>query len=168
MGKNGKALREAKAQRVTYTFTREQLEEHDRQVKEAYKKQADRRMQQIWHDYDVKQRKDFDEHVNTLWEQRRKEFNSGVKDDDMHTLLSYLLAISARVLIERFGWTPIEGHRYTRRNRIVRFCEGVIEELDMIRSDEKMDAIQYSNETYRKYGVKFAMQEDNDDEAGNS
>lgn len=160
MGKNGKLLREAKARRVTYTFTQEQLLDHDRQVIDAYKEQADQRMRQIWRDYDEKQRKDFDAHANKLWEERRKEFNTGIKDDDMASLLSYMLAITARVLIERFGWTPIEGHRYTRRNKIVRFCNAVIEEIDDLRQDDKKDIIWYTTETYKKYGVKFVAEEE--------
>lgn len=37
MGKKGDALRAAKMRNTVYTFTREQLEAHDKAVKEAYK-----------------------------------------------------------------------------------------------------------------------------------
>ena len=160
MGKKGDLLRAQKAQRVTYTFTAEQLQEHDRQVRDAYKKQADQHMRKLWDEYDRKQREEFDAHIHELWNERMKEFNEGMPEDKITVMLSYLLSISARVLIEQFGWTPVEGHRYTRRNRIVRFSNAVVDEIMKITANKMIGIQEYTAETYRLYGVRFLAEDD--------
>lgn len=160
MGKNGDRLRAAKAARVTRTFTEEQLREHDRQVVEAYKESADRHMRKVWDDFDHRQREEFDAHVNKIWRERAEEFQSGTPAEQMETMLSYLLSVSARVLIEQFGWTPIEGHRFTKHNRLVRFCDAVIKEIDSVASNKDIGIQEYAAETYKKYGVCFQMEQE--------
>lgn len=160
MGWKGDLLRAEKAKRVTRTFTEEQLREHDRQVIDAYKKQADRRMQKVWSDFDKRQREQMDEHINELWKKRAAEFNSGLPEENMITMLSYLLSVSARVLIERFGWAPIEGHAWNERYKIVRFCNAVVEEIEKITTDERMGIDIYAQQTYEKYGVRFRMEDE--------
>lgn len=148
---------------ITRVFTEAQLAEHDRQVVAAYKKNADRHMRKVWDEYDHRQRDEFDKHINELWHQRWEELNTGTPEEQIDTMLSYLLAISARVLIERFGWLPLNGHRFTRRNKIVRFCNAVIDELDRIAHDKTIGAHEYAAETYRLYGVRFMMEETDDE-----
>lgn len=140
MGRSGAALRAAKQENTRYTFTRVQLREHDdvvrRQYAERFKTEADR-------------------YIDTEWEKRRKEFTSGVSDDDFQTLLSYMLAIPAKVLVERFNWTPCPKGREPGNNRLARFGEAIIDEIDSICSDDKKDIMDYCQAVYDKYGIKF-------------
>ena len=160
MGKKGDALPAAKAARVTRTFTEEQLREHDRQVIAAYKQNADQHMRKVWSEYDHRQREQFDEHIHKIWRERAAEFQAGTPAEQMETMLSYLLSVSARVLIEQFGWIPIEGHRYTKRNKIVRFCEAVVAEVESIASNKDIGVQEYAVDTYKRYGVRFLMMEE--------
>lgn len=50
MGKSGALLRQQKAQRTVYTFTREQLEEHDRMVKEAYRESCKMKLEKMFNE----------------------------------------------------------------------------------------------------------------------
>lgn len=160
MGKKGDLLRAAKAARVTRTFTEEQLREHDHQVREEFKKSFEKHLKKTWNEYDQRQRKEFDEHINKVWRERAAEFNAGTPAENMDVMLSYLLSVSARVLIEQFGWTPVEGRRFSRRNKIVRFCDAVINEIEGITKDTTKGIQEYAAETYKKYGVRFQMQEE--------
>ena len=147
MGKKGAALRAAKKQSASYTFTGEQLKAHDKAVIDAYKIDLEARM-----------RETADQYVREYYTKIGAEFNSGDDDTDTQTVVSYLLAISVRVLVERFGWKPV---RYNcRPTKTQRFAEYVIEEIDAIRHDENKDIHDYAKETEELYGVSFKMKEE--------
>lgn len=112
MGKKGDLLRAQKAQRATYTFTAEQLKEHDRQIRMA----AIERKKEDLKNYarDVLD-KDFAE---------RQRLLEGSAEDVTLTVFSMLISISCRVLVEKFGWKPIWKHT-TGRNRLARFVTAV-------------------------------------------
>lgn len=44
MGKNGALLRATKANKIVYTFTKEQLAEHDHNVRLTYKKRCEQEL----------------------------------------------------------------------------------------------------------------------------
>ena len=129
-------------------------------MREEFKKSFSKHLKKTWDEYAQRQRKEFDEHINKVWRERAAEFQAGTPAENMDVMLSYLLSVSARVLIEQFGWTPIEGRRFTKRNKIVRFCEGVISEIDGITKDTTIGIQEYAAETYRKYGVRFQMEQE--------
>lgn len=150
MGKKGELLRAQKAQRATYTFTREQLEEHDRQVQKA----AIQRKREDLKDYarDILDR-DFAE--------RQKLLDGSVEDVTL-TVFSMLISISCRVLVEKFKWKPIWKHS-TRRNRLARFVTAVQEEAERLVNDELLDIRKYAAEAWDITGVRL---EATDDEEG--
>jgi vacuolar-type H+-ATPase subunit H len=169
MGRKGDLLRQLKAERVTYSFTAEQLREHDRQVIDAYKKQADQHMRKVWKEYDDRQRemekkrdKEFSDRVNALWSEREKRFKTGYQQTDTMAMASALLTITVKVLVEDFGWVPIRnGHR----TRLRRFAERVCEEITRIGTDENLDIMRYADEIDQKYGVSFMMEDDEEGES---
>lgn len=150
MGKKGDALRAAKLKNVTRTFTEEQLRAHDKLVIETFRERIVKEA--------VAEANERVEELNALdWERRERAFMENHPIDNVLSCMSLLLATTARVLIERFGWKPIpsEGH-FDRRNRTMRYCEEVEREIGRITADpEKADLIAYCNETYDLYGVKF-------------
>ncbi len=160
MGKNGERLRAAKAERVTYTFTKKQLEDHDRQVVRAWREQAFQRMKKEADSLAKAREQELMKRVNEEWDNRAAEFNTDDAAENFQALLQYMLSIPARVLIEQFGWQPVTGHRFSKNNKIVRFCTGVAEEMAKIRSDDLMDIRKYSDETFKLYGVKFTREEE--------
>lgn len=155
-------LRAMKAQKSTYTFTRQQLEEHDRAVKIEYGKQLKEKVKKEAAEIDKKREADLMAKVKEVWDQRAAEFASGKAQDDVMAMLSYMMAVTAKVLIEEFGWTPVEGHRFTKRNRIVRYASAVEREFEKIATDDDLGIVEYSQEVYELYGIKFHYGEEED------
>ena len=152
MGKKGDALRAAKAQRVTYTFTAAQLEEHDRQVRMAA---IDRKKEDL---------KAYARQVISEDFAEREKILSGDAADVTLNVFSMLISISYRVLVERFGWKPApmrkdEDQGGDRRYKLTQFAYYVMGEVDRLTADELLDIRKYSEETYQITGVKFETEE---------
>lgn len=150
MGKKGDLLRQQKAQRATYTFTAEQLQEHDRQVVSMALE---------------RKKTDLQAHVNDVLEkefEKRQQLLTGTAEDVTVELFSLLISVPCRVLVERFGWPPIWKHS-TSRNRLTRFATAVQEEVESILNDECKDIRKYAEEAYEITGVKFEADEELDE-----
>lgn len=142
MGKNGQLLRMQKAQRVTYTFTREQLEEHDRQVRmEAINRKKD-------------ELKNYARGVLDADFAERQKLLEGSATDVTVNVFSMLISISCVVLVQQFGWKPIWKHS-TRRNRLARFVTAVQEETERLVNDELLDIRKYAQQAWDITGVRF-------------
>lgn len=157
MGWKGDLLRKQKKDNTVYRFTRAELEAHDNQVKAEYRKFLDARLEEKYkleHDKLVNQ-------INEEWEIRKKEFGSPDTTENFFNMMTYLLSVSCRVLVEQFKWTPLPKSCYfgVKRYRLARFADAVIDEIDRIATDDLQDIRSYAADTYDKYGVKF-MRED--------
>lgn len=150
MGRKGDALRAAKKQKTVYRLTGEQLEQRDKAVIEAYKRDLDGRMKDA-----------ADRYVREYFDRIGAEFTTGNERDDADLMLTYLLSVSVRVLIERFGWKPIKYN--CRPTRTERFINYVVDEITTIRTDDTKDIRDYAEEVERLYGVRVRMEEETDD-----
>lgn len=149
MGKNGQLLRMQKAQRVTYTFTREQLEAHDRQVAmEAINRKKD-------------ELKNYARGVLDADFAERQKLLEGSATDVTVNVFSMLISISCVVLVQQFGWKPIWKHS-TRRNRLARFVTAVQEETERLVNDELLDIRKYAAQAWDITGVRFEPGEEED------
>lgn len=161
MGKNGDALRKRKMQTSTYTFTRAQLEEHDQLVIKA-------RIESIRADLYAQMEKDFAERteeanraIEEEWKKREEMFKSDDSSYGFFQMISLLLAVSSKVLVEKFGWAPLpKDHYYNCRYRLIRFCGAIAEEINGICNDEIKDILRYCDEVYDLYGVRFKLSEE--------
>lgn len=159
MGKKGAALRAAKAQSTTYTFTKEQLEEHDRHVLDTYRERVIGKVVKRAEEYDEVRKKELNEYIEEEWKKREELFRNN--HDGLMNTLSLLACCSSRVLIEKFHWKPIpKDGNYDRRNQTVRFADCLVQEINKICEDENADIRRYCEETYELYGVKFTAEED--------
>ena len=147
MGKKGDLLRAQKAQRVTYTFTAAQLEEHDRQIRQAV---LDRKKEEL---------RTYARNVLDADFAERQKLLEGSATDVTATVFSMLISISCRVLVEHFGWKPIWKHT-NGRSRLVRFVNAVQEETNRLVSDELLDIRKYAAEAWEITGVKFEATDD--------
>lgn len=161
MGRKGDLLRAAKAQASTYTFTRAQLEAHDEAVKAEYRKTIMQRVKAEAEEIDRQRNERFREKAEAMWAERRAEFQTGSELGDMQTAVAWMLSVSVRVLVERFGWVPV---RNERKVRLRRFADAVLEELEKVQ-DEMQDIVWYARETERLYGVRF-LTKDAEEEQG--
>ena len=148
--------KEEKKQAVVYHFTAEQLEERDRAIIDEYLERVKARAM-----IDLEQRhreweKKIDAQIQDEWDERARQFDTPDHAENFMNLLQYLLCVSSRVLIEKFGWAPIpkEGERY-RKTKTERFAMELIEEIDRITGDDMLDVRKYAEETYSLYGVKY-------------
>lgn len=156
MGKKGRALREAKAANVTYTFTQAQLLEHDIAVRMAYKKDIMNRVKADADEMDRKRTDEFNAKIHELWDERERKFKTGYLQGDALAMACAMLNITVAVLVEDFRWVPVRnGHR----TRLQRFCEGVTERMNKIASDEREDIIRYAESVEKRYGVTFMMED---------
>lgn len=142
MGKKGDLLRQQKAQRVTYTFTREQLEEHDRQIRMAA---ISRKKDEL---------KDYARGVLDADFAERQKLLEGSAEDVTMNVFSMLISISCVVLVRDFGWRPIWKHS-TRRNRLARFVMAVQQETERLVNDELLDIRKYAAKAWDITGVRF-------------
>lgn len=156
MGKKGAAMRAAKMQNTTYSFTAAQLEEHDKMILREFR-------QRVVDDVSKQADEIFEEREKAAmqaaveeWEKREKAFSENHPNDNAVSCVSLLMATTARVLVERFGWKPIpKDGNYDRRNRLVQFCEAVTDEVYKITDPDNADILKYCDETYDLYGVRF-------------
>lgn len=157
MGKSGERLRAEKARSASYVFTAEQLREHDRQVLLHEEERLKKRLEEEL----AKRQTAISQQIQDEWDAREKIFKGGDFADHFFLVLSMLLAVSSRVLIERFGWKPIpKDEYYDRRNRTARFADYLIEEVNGITGNEEADIRNYCDEVYNLYGVRFLMEDD--------
>ena len=154
MGKKGDLLRAAKNQNTTYTFTKAQLEDHDRQVRDEYIKKIDALVKKRAREADQAREAELREHVNALWKFNGKE------------LLAYHMAISCRVLIEQFGWTPPRARG--RNTKIMKYAAALAEETDKIMYTDSTTLREYVDETDRLYGINFRSHEVEDEHDGDN
>lgn len=160
MGKKGELLRLQKKQAAVYTFTGEQLEEHDRKVIDAAREKMKQRLVEELEQEFAAREQHVKEVIEQEWKFREELFSREGGMDNFFTILSLLLAISCRVLVERFHWKPIPPGGYCdRRNRLMRFGDYVVGEIEAIQSDEMKDIRKYCEEVRDKYGVEFRYEE---------
>lgn len=161
MGKKGALLRAQKQKNVVYTFTAEQLKEHDKLILQAHKERLrDSIKDKVKEEVDAYSAKANAE-IQQEWDKRAAEFASPDTAGNFMNMLQYLLAVSSRVLIEKFGWKPIpKDGGYDRRNRTARFADLVVDEIDKVSNDPLQDIRKYSDETYKLYGVKYTVEEE--------
>lgn len=159
MGKNGRALREAKLDKVTYTFTSRQLQDHDETVLRAYRDRVAKECTaKLEAEYEERQKRAH-EIIQQEWDEREAAFKTGDAADEMALLMQYVLSVPVRVLVERFGWTAASKDRYDRRLKITQFAEAIVDEVTKICDDDEQDIRSYCAETFDKYGIKFFTEE---------
>ena len=141
MGKKGDQLRLMKKQNTVYTFTREQLEEHDKQV---IRENADNLKAKINIEMTEKLEKEMAKRdAQIFW-----------------NILPFCLSLACRVLVEKFKWTPIPKNRYiNRKRRLAKFSDYLVDEVNVLFGEGMQDVRKYCDETYDLYGVKFKMGE---------
>lgn len=158
MGKSGDALRRAKQEKV-YTFTKAQLEARDQVLIQNRKDLILEAAKKDLEEERIKKQREFDSYIEAEWRQREELFG-GSHRENMFLILSLLLAMPARVLIEHFDFKPVPTGRRSRQTKIERFAEILAEEINRIMDDETKDIRRYCDETYELYGVRFNMQEE--------
>ena len=158
MGKKGDLLRALKAAQKTYTFTHEQLKEHDRVVAiDALKRAEVELKKKVDAEYEAKNA-EIQQFITDEWKSREEIFMESHPNDNVISIMGLLMATSSRVLIEKFGWKPIpKDGKYDRRNRTMRYADFLVDELQRIMNDENADIRRYCEETYDLYGVKFEV-----------
>jgi len=158
MGKKGDLLRALKAAQKTYTFTHEQLKEHDRVVAiDALKRAEVELKKKVDAEYAAKNA-EIQQFITDEWKSREEIFMESHPNDNVISIMGLLMATSSRVLIEKFGWKPIpKDGKYDRRNRTMRYADCLVDELQRIMNDENADIRRYCEETYNLYGVKFEV-----------
>lgn len=149
MSKRAEMRRQARTSTAVYTFTAEQLQQHDMQVRRAFMERADAEFKRFDRERDAHAR----QVVQEEWDRRKAFFESHDEEERMQLILSLLLACSCRVLIEKFKWKPVRSDR--RKTRTEMFAEYLADEIGAITSDEYKDIRVYCDETERKYGVGF-------------
>ena len=152
MGRSGDRIRMAKDQKTTYTFTKAQLEEHDRQVFREKWKQYENLTKKEAAEIDLKREEELRNHVNKTW------------DDNAINLLQYTMAISCRVLIEQFGWKPIPKTLRGPEMRIQKFANALAAEIDQIYRVDRINMQQYSEETKKLYNLSFNVNAEGEDD----
>ena len=156
MGKKGAAMRAAKMQNTTYSFTAAQLEEHDKMILREFRQRVVDDVSKQADEIFAEREKAAMQAAVEEWEKREKAFSENHPNDNAVSCVSLLMATTARVLVERFGWKPIpKDGNYDRRSRLVQFCEAVTDEVYKITDPDNADILKYCDETYDLYGVRF-------------
>lgn len=163
MGKNGKALREAKRLSTTYTFTREQLEERDarllREHQEKINAKATAAVKEEWNTREERML----EVITEEWEERAKKFNSDDFNDNMIEFTRLAMLIPLRMLVEHFGWKPAKPTKtggIDGRYAIIRLHDLCAIAINDIGADELKDIRKYAEECEQITGTDFRLKEE--------
>lgn len=136
-------------------FTEEMLAAHDREL-------ILRKTEEIRDRAAARAMKELDAYIDKEWKAREEIFKpDGDTAEGFFNIMQLLLAIPARVLIEKFHWKPIpKDGVYDKRNKLMMFSDYMVDELNSILDDEMQDIRRYCDETYEKYGVRFERMAD--------
>ena len=135
-----RAARQAAGPEI-YHFTASGMREHDEIVSRAALEQRKKELQ-----------KEADEQVKKALEC----YLDNVGEADIANILCYGLAVSIRVLVEKFGWNPARGS--DRRYNLARFAVYAVDEIERIKATTNLR--DYSAETEKLYGVSFEAEEE--------
>ena len=169
MGKKGKALREAKLRNTAYTFTREQLEAHDRQIrlecvemcKLAAEEKANKAIALAAEELEERNQQ-FMKNLEAEWDERSERFCSADTGANLVEFTRLAVMIPARVLVERFGWKPVPPGKEQgdMRYKMARLHDYIAAELNDIVSDELKDIRKYAEEAEAITGITFKIVEE--------
>ena len=159
MGKKGAELRAAKAQKLI-TMTRAELEAHDHLLLESRRKEIMKDCTARLDEEMKKRKEEIDREIEKEWAARTELLNSG-EQGAFENMVGYLIALPARVLIEKFGWKPLrKDGKYKQNMKIDKFCKYILDDLNDIMADEMKDIRKYADEVYQKYGIKIEAVEE--------
>ena len=164
MGKSGEMLRWMKEQKKTYTFTRAQLEEHDRVVrmnaiqakKDDLKKYAIGEAEKAYLEKQEDLIRDFKE---------RQALLTGDTEQVTLNIFSLLVSVPCRVLVKDFGWKPAlmrkdEDQGGDRRYKLTQFAYCIQREIEDLLNEEKKDIRRYAEKVFEETGIMFNPEED--------
>ena len=167
MGKKGDLLRAQKKQTKTYVFTAEQLEEHDRQVKAAYKEYALERLADDIEKVRKEAEKVETENILKVWHRREREFKEGAPVEILANCLKYAFAISCNVMIRDFGW-KVRKSSAGRKANIERFAEALAREFNAVTDSDVDGVAEYADRVRKEFGIYFLREGDRDPYEGDS
>lgn len=150
MGKNGQLMREKKKQ-TARLYTDEQIEEIRVEARRSQSELLKADLNKMLDEHE----KNLREQIDKEWEQKYREFQSGVSEDDRLSYLRCTLAIPLKVLIERFGWKPMYGDRWDKLSKTYKFMFAMMDEINEIGKDKTKDITTVADEVLNKYGVGY-------------
>ena len=140
---------------VYYQYTASQIEMMKRQ---AVKAEEDRIRERI--------KADVDRHIVEEGEHREELLSGDGEHERILKVLSLLMSVPARILVDKFHWLPVRDEN-DRRSKLLQFSEAVVAEVNRICGDEKADIERYAAETYEICGVKYTVEDDGKDGENN-
>lgn len=151
-----RAARQQEKDKVRYQLTAEEIRQIEKKAVESKKEQIRDKIMQEVKDSIMKG-------VREEWE-RREEMLSGKDDGEIvQNVLCLLLAVPVKVLCEKFKWKPYPLNQEENKNsRILKFSEAVIWETNEVFADKNIDIRAYGEEVYRKYGIRYRIEEEDD------
>lgn len=151
-----RAARQQEKDKVRYQLTAEEIRQIEKKAVESKKEQIRDKIMQEVKDSIMKG-------VREEWE-RREEMLSGKDDGEIvQNVLCLLLAVPVKVLCEKFKWKPYPLNQEENKNsRILKFSEAVIRETNEVFADKNIDIRAYGEEVYRKYGIRYRIEEEDD------
>lgn len=96
--------------------------------------------------------------VEAEWKRREELLSGDNEEERLLKILSLLMSVPARILVEKFHWLPVRDEN-DHRSKLLQFSEAVVNEINRICGDENADIGQYADETYEKYGVKYTVED---------
>lgn len=163
MGKKGKLLRESKKKETSYVFSREQLEERDKQLLLEHEKSLKIKCAKaVEHEWKVREAK-MKEVIEAEWKEREEKFNSTDPDNNLIEFTRLAFMIPLRLLVEWFGWQPARNTKKgvpNGRYNITRLHDLCAITINDIAQDELKDIRKYSEEAEKITGVDFRLGED--------
>lgn len=138
---------------VYYQYTADQIEMMKRQAVKA--KEAEIR---------ARVKDEVEQLVESEWKHREELLSGADEKERILKVLSILMSVPARILVDKFHWLPVRDEN-DRRSKLLQFSDAVVAEVNRICGGENADADieNYIIETYEKCGVKYTVKgEDNE------
>jgi len=136
MGKMGALLRQKKSTTV-YQMTKEQMLEHDRQIRLDQQKRDQKQMDAM-----------------------KNKYESEVLHSVQMCILDYLCAINVDVLCNKFNWKKETAGEYHPHLKINQYVDAVIDKIGDIQNMTSTEVGRYTEDVYQDTGIKFSMMSD--------
>lgn len=160
MGKSGDLLRKKKADNVKYTYTKAQMEEHDKKVRHDFEKIVMQKAKQHCDDYIAQYKAQVEKAIDEEWQSRYDEFRDQDAETDFNNWMRYFVTIGIRILVEEFKYPLPPSSINDRRYKIGRWVDRFFSIMQEISTTEELDIRTYAKETADKYGYSFELAEE--------